>query len=105
MSCSAGVSYPIRQGAACMLPRRLSPLSQKVTLRELQEGAGKTLAESLRMEFRQVHHCIHGRTDFVEGIRALLIDKTGQSPSGTRPTIEQALLFAHSPAVTINTCA
>ena len=87
-----------------LLPRRLSPLSQKVTLRELQEGAGKTLAESLRMEFRQVHHCIHGRTDFVEGIRALLIDKTG-NPQWDPPTIEQALLFAHSPAVTINTCA
>ena len=87
-----------------MLPRRLSPLSQKVTLRELQEGAGKTLAESLRMEFRQVHHCICGRTDFVEGIRALLIDKTG-NPKWDPPTIEQVLLSAHSHVVTTGTCA
>ena len=78
-----------------MLLRRLSPLSQKVTLRELQEGAGKTLAESLRMEFREVHNCIYGKSDFVEGIRALLIDKTG-NPKWDPPTIEQVLPSAWS---------
>ena len=39
---------------AVPFPCRLSPLSQAVTLRELREGAGKTLGESLRMEFRMV---------------------------------------------------
>lgn len=38
----------------CLFWRRLSPLSQKVTLREVREGAGRSLAHSLRMEFRQV---------------------------------------------------
>ena len=60
-----------------------------MTLRELREGMGKTLGESLPMEFRQVHQCIYGKSDFVEGIRALLIDKTGD-PKWDPPSIEQA---------------
>jgi enoyl-CoA hydratase/carnithine racemase len=68
--------------------RRLSKLSQKVVLRELREGAGMGLADCLRMEFRMVHQCVAGRSDFVEGVRALLIDKTGQ-PRWDPPAIEQ----------------
>ena len=58
---------------------RLSPLSQKVTLREVREGAGKPLEECLKMEFRMVHHCCTGKTDFTEGVKALLIEKRGQA--------------------------
>ena len=69
---------------------RLSPLSQKVTLREVREGAGRSLADCLRMEFRMVHHCCTARTDFVEGVSALLINKRGQA-KWDPPTIEQVL--------------
>jgi len=54
-----------------------SPLSQKLTLRSLREGAGKSLATCLRTEFRVVCHVIDGPSDFQEGVRALLIDKGG----------------------------
>ncbi len=60
-----------------------------MTLREVREGMDKTLGESLAMEFRMVHQCIYGKSDFVEGIRALLIDKTGD-PKWDPPSIEQA---------------
>lgn len=59
--------------------RRLSPLSQKVTLREVRQGAGASLEDCLRTEFRMVHHCCMGRTDFTEGVTALLIEKRGQA--------------------------
>ncbi|KAK9822375.1 hypothetical protein WJX81_004093 [Elliptochloris bilobata] len=55
-----------------------SPLSQAVTLRQMHEGKGKTLAECLRMDFRLVTRFCRGPSDFVEGVRALLIDKCGQ---------------------------
>lgn len=70
---------------------KLSPLSQKVTLREVREGAGRSLADCLRMEFRMVHHCCTARTDFVEGVSALLINKRGQA-KWDPPTIEQVTL-------------
>ena len=54
-------------------------MSQKVTLREVREGAGKSLGECLKMEFRMVHHCCTGKTDFIQGVKALLIDKRGQA--------------------------
>ena len=31
------------------------------------------------MEFRMVHHCCTGRSDFTEGVKALLIEKRGQA--------------------------
>ncbi|BDA46941.1 3-hydroxyisobutyryl-CoA hydrolase, mitochondrial [Coccomyxa sp. Obi] len=65
-----------------------SKLSQAVVLRELREGAAKSLAECLRMEFRLVHQCVMGKSDFVEGVRALLIDKTGK-PHWDPTSIEQ----------------
>ncbi|EIE21929.1 ClpP/crotonase [Coccomyxa subellipsoidea C-169] len=65
-----------------------SKLSQVVVLLELREGAGKSLAECLRMEFRMVHQCVTGKSDFIEGVRALLIDKTGK-PQWDPSSIEQ----------------
>ena len=57
---------------------RESPLSQKLALRELREGAGKSLATCLRTEYRAVAHLVDDHSDFDEGIRALLIDKDGK---------------------------
>lgn len=45
----------------------------------MREGAGKSLEQCLRMEFRMVHHCCTGKTDFTEGVKALLIEKRGQA--------------------------
>ena len=85
------------------LRRRLSPLSQKVTLREVREGAGKPLADCLKMEFRMVHHCCTSRTNFVEGVSALLIDKRGQA-DWDPPRIEQVLRHPKPGTWTANTC-
>ena len=71
------------------MPRRSSPLSQAVTLRQMHEGKGATLAECLKMDFRLITRFCRGPSDFVEGVRALLIDKCGK-PHWDPPTIDQA---------------
>lgn len=66
---------------------KMSPTSLKVTLKELELGSTMTLQECLQMEFRlAVHHCI--KSDFKEGVRALLIDKD-QSPKWNPATLEE----------------
>jgi enoyl-CoA hydratase/carnithine racemase len=51
-----------------------SPTMLAVTLEQLRRGKSMTLAECLRMELGLVHHCfIQG--DFIEGVRAMIIDK------------------------------
>ena len=72
----------------CGLPRRGSPLSQKLTLRSLREGAGKSLATCLRTEYRMVCHVIDGPSDFQEGVRALLIDK-GATPTWLHSSLSE----------------
>lgn len=51
-----------------------SPTSLKVTLRQLQRGAGLDFAAAMRMEYRLSQHFCAGH-DFREGIRAVVIDK------------------------------
>lgn len=52
-----------------------SPLSCKVSLRLLAEGAGRgDFAEEMRAEYALATH-VAGTHDFIEGVRALLIDK------------------------------
>ena len=52
-----------------------SPQALKVALRQLVEGAGMTdFAQNMRNEFRIACHVIR-RPDFVEGVRAMMIDK------------------------------
>jgi enoyl-CoA hydratase len=55
-----------------------SPLSCKVSLRLLAEGAGRaSFEEEMRAEFALAAHVVPTH-DFVEGVRALLIDKDQQ---------------------------
>jgi enoyl-CoA hydratase/carnithine racemase len=56
------------------LMRSRSPTMLSVTLRQLARGAGMSLADCFRMELGMAAHSfIQG--DFVEGVRAVLIDK------------------------------
>lgn len=54
--------------------RRMSPTSLKVTHELIERGAHLTLQECLSMEHRVVSRIFKGH-DFIEGVRALLIDK------------------------------
>lgn len=54
--------------------RKRSPLMLAVTARQLQRGAKITLADCFRMELTMMNQCCKEH-DFVEGVRALLIDK------------------------------
>ena len=55
--------------------RSKSPLSNKVALRQLAEGAKcATFEDNMRMEYRLAAHML-ARPDFAEGIRAVIVDK------------------------------
>lgn len=54
--------------------RRMSPTSLKLTLHGLRAGAGATIEQCLRLEYRMVSAIKTGH-DFYEGVRAQLIDK------------------------------
>ncbi len=54
--------------------RKMSPTSLKVSLAQLERGAGLSIEDALRLEFRLVRRFMAG-DDFYEGIRAVLIDK------------------------------
>ncbi len=57
--------------------RSKSPLSCKVSLRLLAEGAKRrSFEDEMRAEYALATHVVRTQ-DFVEGVRALLIDKTG----------------------------
>ncbi|MDP9066034.1 MAG: enoyl-CoA hydratase/isomerase family protein [Pseudomonadota bacterium] len=56
------------------LMRGRSPTMLAVTLRQLELGRSRSLAECFRMELGMVERCFE-QGDFIEGIRALLIDK------------------------------
>jgi enoyl-CoA hydratase len=53
---------------------KASPTSLKVTLRQLQLGAGFDVAQALQLEYRMTQHVMQ-RHDFFEGVRAMLVDK------------------------------
>jgi enoyl-CoA hydratase/carnithine racemase len=59
--------------------RKRSPLMLHVTLEQIRRARAMTLADDLRMERGMMHHCFHlrpgDRSETVEGIRALVIDK------------------------------
>jgi enoyl-CoA hydratase/carnithine racemase len=56
------------------LMRSRSPTLLSVTLRQLQRGANMSLAECFRMELGMAAHSFE-QGDFLEGVRAVLIDK------------------------------
>jgi enoyl-CoA hydratase len=68
--------------------RKMSPLSLKVSLRQLDLGETLSIEDGLRMEFRLVQRCMAG-DDFFEGIRALLIDKD-HAPKWNPATLDAA---------------
>lgn len=51
-----------------------SPLSLRVTLAQMRKGAALTFEEAMQLEFRLASRFME-RSDFAEGVRALLIDK------------------------------
>lgn len=69
-------NLPTRPLCACALPRG-SPLSHAMTWEMLRRSAAghMTLRQALEMEFVMAARCVHGQADFLEGVRALLIDK------------------------------
>jgi enoyl-CoA hydratase len=71
---------------------RASPISLKITFRQLMLGRGMSVEEALTLEYRMTQHVMAGH-DFFEGIRALLMDKDN------RPRWEHASLEAVSEAV------
>ena len=73
---AAGDDWSTRTAAAL---RQRSPLMLQVTLEQVRRARGMSLAEDLRMERDLVHHAFHlrpvERSQTVEGIRALAVDK------------------------------
>ena len=64
-----------------------SPLLMAVTLEQLHRGKRMSLADCFRMELNLVYACFD-QGDFIEGIRALIVDKD-QRPRWQPPTITE----------------
>ncbi|KAG0356182.1 hypothetical protein BGZ54_000814 [Gamsiella multidivaricata] len=67
--------------------RSMSPMSLKVTLQQIREGANLGIADCFRMEHQLARQFLYGH-DFSEGVRALLIEKT-LDPKWQPATIEE----------------
>jgi enoyl-CoA hydratase len=65
--------------------QRASPLSLKLALRILRQGAGMEIEDALSLEYRAMMHVI-ADPDFYEGVRSVLIDKD-QKPRWTHPSL------------------
>lgn len=74
------------KAAADMLAKK-SPTSLKVTLRALNEGASYDFDTCMKHEYRLVTHFL-AEHDFIEGIRAVIIDKD-QRPVWQPPTLHE----------------
>lgn len=82
----ACLSDEIADGILAELNKK-SPLSLKVSLRAMQEGARRNFDECMMQEYRLVARFLQGH-DFVEGIRAVIIDKD-QCPQWQPDTLER----------------
>jgi enoyl-CoA hydratase len=63
-----------------------SPISLKITHRQIREGAKLSFDECMRMEWRMVNRVIEGH-DFYEGVGAVLVDK-GRTPAWNPDNLE-----------------
>jgi enoyl-CoA hydratase/carnithine racemase len=70
------IGYAAWASATAAIMRSRSPTMMSVTLRQLQRGAGMNLADCFRMELGMAAHSFE-QGDFLEGVRAVLIDKDG----------------------------
>src|SRR6266403_1484204 len=64
-----------------------SPVSLKITLRQLIVGRGCSIEDALALEYRLTQHVMAGH-DFYEGVRAVLVDKD-QQPCWDPPTLSE----------------
>ncbi|ETO93526.1 enoyl-CoA hydratase/isomerase family protein [Legionella oakridgensis] len=62
-----------------------SPLSLKITHKQIRKAKGMTMAECVKMDYCLVRHFMQAQ-DFYEGVRALLVDKD-KSPRWQPPTL------------------
>uniref|UniRef100_A0AAQ5Z2J2 3-hydroxyisobutyryl-CoA hydrolase n=1 Tax=Amphiprion ocellaris TaxID=80972 RepID=A0AAQ5Z2J2_AMPOC len=66
---------------------KMSPMSMKITYKQLQAGAALSLPDVLVMEYRLSQACMRG-CDFYEGVRAVLVDKD-HNPKWNPSTLEE----------------
>jgi enoyl-CoA hydratase/carnithine racemase len=76
---------------------RRSPTMLAVTLEQLTRAATMSLAQCLRMELNMIHACFE-QGDFVEGIRALIVDKDNRPRWQPRSSIEPFFAPRWAPA-------
>jgi enoyl-CoA hydratase/carnithine racemase len=74
LEAEARAEYAGWAGETATLMRSRSPTMLSVTLRQLERGAEMSLADCFRMELGMAAHSF-SQGDFVEGVRAVLIDK------------------------------
>ncbi|KAM3862501.1 3-hydroxyisobutyryl-CoA hydrolase, mitochondrial [Diretmus argenteus] len=79
-----GSSFAMKQAETLS---KMSPMSLKITHKQLQQGASLSLQDVLVMEYRLSQACMRGY-DFYEGVRAVLIDKD-QSPKWNPSSLEE----------------
>ena len=73
--------------ATAVTLRKKSPISLKVTFRQIREGRHLSFDDCMRMEFRMVNRIVAGH-DFYEGVRAAILDKDNM-PKWRPATLEE----------------
>ena len=66
---------------------RNSPTLLRVSYEQIRRGSTLSLADCFRMELNLIHGCFE-QGDFIEGIRALVVDKDN-APRWNPPTLAQ----------------
>jgi enoyl-CoA hydratase/carnithine racemase len=74
-------------GKTLRLLEERSPTLLRVTFEQLRRGRGLGLADSFRLELNLIHGCF-AQGDFVEGIRALIVDKDN-APRWNPPSLAE----------------